>query len=92
MGGIGEFIFSGGLSSIFPDKKKPKSPGKPPPPPGQDPEALAAAEEASRKEREKQSKKQNRRKTILTSPKGLQDEETPLGPKTLLGALGGAKK
>lgn len=92
MGGIGEFIFSGGLSAIFPDKKKPKSPGKPPPPPGQDPEALAAAEEASRKEREKQSKKQTRRKTILTSPKGLQDEETPLGPKTLLGALGGAKK
>ena len=92
MGSIGEFIFTGGLSALFPDKKKPKSPGKPPPPPGQDPEALAAADKAARDEREKQAKKTNRRKTILTSPKGLKDEETPLGPKTLLGALGGAKK
>ncbi len=92
MGAVGKFILTGGLSAIFPDKKKPKSPGTPPPPPGQDPEALAAAEEASRAEREKQSKKTTRRKTILTCPKGLQDEETPLGPKTLLGALGSAKK
>jgi hypothetical protein len=92
MGSVGSFIFSGGLSALFPSPKKPKKPGTPPPAPSQDEEALAAAEAEAKEQREAAKKRSSRQRTILTSPKGVVDEEAPLGPKTLLGAPAKVKK
>jgi hypothetical protein len=63
----------------------PESPKTPPPPPDEDSDAKAEAEEKAKKEEELAKRRRGRSATILTSGLGVQDDESTLAKKSLIG-------